>query len=53
MCANENEKAAAYATKQLKSQKQNYPTNDLALASANFALKIWRNYLYMENHVRY
>ena len=52
MCANENEKAETYATKQLKSHKQNNLINDLELAVVTFALKIWGNYLYMENHVR-
>ncbi|KAA0040306.1 pol protein [Cucumis melo var. makuwa] len=30
----------------LKSHEQNYPTHDLELAAAVFALKIWRHYLY-------
>ncbi|TYK11047.1 ty3-gypsy retrotransposon protein [Cucumis melo var. makuwa] len=41
-------KVVAYASRQLKSHEQNYPTHDLELAAAGFALKIWRNYLYGE-----
>ena len=36
----------AYASHQLKPHKENYPTHDLELAAAVFALKIWRHYLY-------
>ena len=39
-------KVVAYASRQLKSHEQNYPTNDLELATVVFALKIWRHYLY-------
>uniref|UniRef100_A0A7N2MWN1 RNA-directed DNA polymerase n=1 Tax=Quercus lobata TaxID=97700 RepID=A0A7N2MWN1_QUELO len=38
----------AYASRQLKSYEQNYPTHDLELAVVVFALKIWRHYLYGE-----
>ena len=38
----------AYAFKQLKTYKQNYPTHDLELVVVVFALKIWRHYLYGE-----
>ncbi|KAL4032759.1 hypothetical protein IC575_005841 [Cucumis melo] len=41
-------KVAAYASRQLKSHEQNYPTHDLELAAVVFALKIWRHYLYGE-----
>ena len=41
-------KVAAYASRQLKPHKQNYPTHDLELAAVVFALKIWRHYLYGE-----
>ncbi|KAA0055569.1 pol protein [Cucumis melo var. makuwa] len=41
-------KVVAYASRQLKSHEQNYPTYDLELAVVVFALKIWRNYLYDE-----
>ena len=41
-------KVVAYASRQLKSYEQNYPTHDLELAAAVFALKIWRHYLYGE-----
>ncbi|KAL4035227.1 hypothetical protein IC575_003908 [Cucumis melo] len=40
-------KVVAYASRQLKSHEQNYPTHDLELAHG-FALKIWRHYLYDE-----
>ena len=36
----------AYASRQLKVQKRNYPTHDLELAAVVFALKQWRHYLY-------
>ncbi|KAA0056785.1 pol protein [Cucumis melo var. makuwa] len=41
-------RVVAYASRQLKSHKQNYPTHDLELAAVVFALKIWRHYLYGE-----
>ncbi|KAA0047082.1 pol protein [Cucumis melo var. makuwa] len=41
-------RVVAYASRQLKSHKQNYPTHDLELAAVIFALKIWRHYLYGE-----
>ncbi|GMJ10024.1 hypothetical protein HRI_004671600 [Hibiscus trionum] len=41
-------KVIAYASRQLKSHKMNYPTHDLELATVIFALKIWRHYLYGE-----
>ncbi|KAL4022712.1 hypothetical protein IC575_016456 [Cucumis melo] len=41
-------KVVAYASHQLKSHEQNYPTHDLELAVVAFALKIWRHYLYGE-----
>ena len=31
----------AYASRQLKSHEQNYPTHDLELAMVVFALKMW------------
>ena len=39
-------KVVAYASKQLKSYEQNYPTHNLELATVIFVLKIWRHYLY-------
>ncbi|KAL0551621.1 hypothetical protein IC582_010710 [Cucumis melo] len=36
-------KVVAYASRQLKSHEQNYPTHDLELATVVFALKIWRH----------
>jgi hypothetical protein len=44
----QNGNVIAYASRQLKLYKQNYPTHDLELAVVMFALKIWRNYLYGE-----
>ena len=44
----QNEKVVAYASRQLKSHEQTYPTHDLELAAVVFALKIWRHYLYGE-----
>ncbi|KAA0047905.1 retrotransposon protein, putative, Ty3-gypsy subclass [Cucumis melo var. makuwa] len=41
-------KVVAYASRQLKSHEQIYPTHDLELAAVVFALKIWRHYLYGE-----
>ena len=36
----------AYASRQLKTYEENYPTHDLELATVVHALKIWRHYLY-------
>ncbi|KAL0546687.1 hypothetical protein IC582_016599 [Cucumis melo] len=41
-------KVVAYASRQLKSHEQNYPTHDLELGAVVFVLKIWRHYLYGE-----
>jgi hypothetical protein len=38
-------KVVAYASRQLKSHEQNYPTHDLELVTVVHALKIWRHYL--------
>jgi hypothetical protein len=38
-------KVVAYASRQLKSHEQNYPTHDLEFAAVVHALKIWRHYL--------
>ena len=42
-------KVIAYASRQLKTHEQNYPTHDLELVAVVFALKIWRHYLYGES----
>ena len=42
----QNGKVIAYASRQLKTYKCNYPMHDLELAVMVFALKIWRHYLY-------
>ncbi|MCH82779.1 RNA-directed DNA polymerase (Reverse transcriptase), partial [Trifolium medium] len=39
-------KVVAYASRQLKSHEENYPTHDLELAAIVFGLKVWRHYLY-------
>ncbi|XP_075504452.1 uncharacterized protein LOC142541882 [Primulina tabacum] len=44
----QNDRVIAYASRQLKIHKKNYPTHDLELAAIFFALKIWRHYLYGE-----
>jgi len=36
----------AYASRQLKTHEENYPTHDLELAAIVFALKVWRHDLY-------
>jgi hypothetical protein len=38
-------RVVAYASRQLKTHEQNYPTHDLELAAVFHALKIWRHYL--------
>ncbi|GJW59103.1 putative reverse transcriptase domain-containing protein [Tanacetum coccineum] len=42
----QREKVIAYASRQLKPNKENYTTHDLKLGAVVFALKIWRHYLY-------
>ncbi|KAA0052060.1 retrotransposon protein, putative, Ty3-gypsy subclass [Cucumis melo var. makuwa] len=44
-------KVVSYASRQLKSHEQNYPTHNLELAAVVFALKIWRHYLYGKANV--
>ena len=39
------DKVVAYASRQLKKHKENYPTHDLELVAIVHALKIWRHYL--------
>ncbi|XP_040940668.1 uncharacterized protein [Gossypium hirsutum] len=41
-------KVVAYVLQKMKTDEGNYPTHDLELAEAIFALKIWRHYLYCE-----
>jgi hypothetical protein len=38
-------RVVAYASRQLKTHEQNYPTHDLELAAVVHALKIWRHHL--------
>ena len=42
----QNGNVIAYASCQLKSYEQNYPTQNLELAMVVFALKIWRHFFY-------
>ena len=42
----QNDRVIAYASRQLKKHEENYPTQDLELATVVFAMKIWRHYLY-------
>ncbi|KAG8478748.1 hypothetical protein CXB51_028645 [Gossypium anomalum] len=49
----EEGKVVAYASRQLKLHKVNYPTHDLELEAVVFALKIWRHYLYGEKTIIY
>ena len=41
----QDSRVIAYASRQLKKHKVNYPTHDLELAAMVSALKIWRHYL--------
>ena len=36
-----------YASRQLKVHEHNYPTHDVGFAAVVFALKKWRNYIYV------
>ena len=38
-------RVVVYASRQLRTHEQNYPTHDLELATVVHALKIWRHYL--------
>ena len=42
----QNGKDIAYASRQFKVHKKNYPTHYMELAALVFALKIWHHYLY-------
>nr|GEU95973.1 hypothetical protein [Tanacetum cinerariifolium] len=42
----QKEKVIAYGSRQLKVHEKNYTTHDLELGAVEFALKIWRHYLY-------
>ena len=39
-------KVISYASRKLKVQEKNYPTNDLDFAAVVFVLNLWRHYLY-------
>ncbi|KAG8481801.1 hypothetical protein CXB51_026415 [Gossypium anomalum] len=41
-------RVVAFASRQLKPHKKNYPTHDLELAAIVFALKLWTHYLFGE-----
>ncbi|XP_073273315.1 uncharacterized protein [Primulina huaijiensis] len=45
----QHDRVIAYESRQLKVLEKNYPTHDLELVAAVFALKIWRHYLYGES----
>jgi len=42
----QNHQVVAYASRQLKVHKKNYPTHDLESAAVVYVLKIWRHYPY-------
>ncbi|GKC95028.1 putative reverse transcriptase domain-containing protein [Tanacetum coccineum] len=42
----QREKVIAYASRQLRKNKENYTTHDLELGAVVFALRLWRHYLY-------
>ncbi|GJT35864.1 putative reverse transcriptase domain-containing protein [Tanacetum coccineum] len=42
----QREKVIAYASRQLKTHKENYTTHDLEFGVVVFALRLWRHYLY-------
>ena len=46
----QDDKVVAYASRQLKKHKKNYPTHDLELAAVVHALKICRHYLIGNNY---
>nr|GEX46385.1 putative reverse transcriptase domain-containing protein [Tanacetum cinerariifolium] len=41
----QREKVIAYASRQLRTHKENYTTHDLELEAVVFALRLWRHYL--------
>ncbi|GJW19625.1 putative reverse transcriptase domain-containing protein [Tanacetum coccineum] len=42
----QRDKVIAYASRQLKTHKENYTTHDLELGAVVFTLRLWRHYLY-------
>nr|GEV08069.1 reverse transcriptase domain-containing protein [Tanacetum cinerariifolium] len=42
----QREKVIAYASRQLRTHKENYTTHDLELGAVVFVLRLWRHYLY-------
>ncbi|GJX58481.1 putative reverse transcriptase domain-containing protein [Tanacetum coccineum] len=42
----QREKVIAYASRQLRTNEENYTTHDLELGAVVFALRLWRHYLY-------
>ena len=42
----QRDKVISYASRKLKVHEKNYPTHDLELAAAVFALNIWRHYFH-------
>ncbi|GJW67144.1 putative reverse transcriptase domain-containing protein, partial [Tanacetum coccineum] len=43
----QQEKVIAYASRQLRKNEENYTTHDLELGVVVFALRLWRDYLYV------
>jgi hypothetical protein len=41
----QDDKVVAFASRQLKKHKENYPTHDLELAAMVHTFKIWRHYI--------
>ena len=42
----QDEHVISYASRQLRKHEENYPTHNLEMTAAVFALKIWWSYLY-------
>nr|GEY95378.1 hypothetical protein [Tanacetum cinerariifolium] len=42
----QREKVIAYASRKLRKNEQNYTTHDMELGVVDFALRLWRHYLY-------
>ncbi|XP_071733449.1 uncharacterized protein [Rutidosis leptorrhynchoides] len=42
----QRDRVITYASRQLKPSEKNYPAHDLEMAAVEFALKLWKHYLY-------
>nr|GEU53367.1 putative reverse transcriptase domain-containing protein [Tanacetum cinerariifolium] len=49
----QRDKVIAYASRQLRTHKENYTSHDLELEAVVFALRLWRHYLYETKCVVY